>query len=278
MRTGGKTALTVRGACLAAGLTFLLGVAQAEDYLHVAISDVAVSIRAANTSIRNVLEELSRQSNLVVVSQETLDELVTVDIEEPTLAEAIRHLLRQKSFMLHQPSYATDSAFRGSSAYSLLWILSGESDDSLPTWTTQANSRPPLVYESEMIDYQILALSDNGGDREDAMVGFGDLGISGVVVYLQYGLSDPDEGVREAAIESLADLGGTESVQALSVVLSDPDAAMRIDAVDALGEIGGQAAIKFLQLAMTDDNHTVREAAAEWLTELAWQNHWGKFK
>lgn len=104
MRTGGKTALTVREACLAAGLTFLLGYAQVEDYLQVAISNVAVSIKADNASIRSVPEELWRQSNLVVVSQDALDVLVTVDIEEPSLAEAIRRLLRQKSFMLHQPS------------------------------------------------------------------------------------------------------------------------------------------------------------------------------
>ncbi len=271
MRTGGKTALTVRGACLAAGLTFLLGYAQAEDHPHVAISNVAVSIKADDTSIRSVLEELSRQSNLVVVSQDALDELVTVDIEEPTLAEAILRLLRQKSFMLHQASYATGSEFPGNSPYSRLWILSGESNDRQLTWTTQARSRPPLVNDSELIDYQILALSDNGGDREDAMVGFGDVG-SSVIDYLRYGLSDPDEGVREAAIESLAELGGTESVQALTVVLNDPDAAMRIDAVDALGEIGGQEAIRILQMAMTDDNHTVREAAAEWLTEIMWQH------
>ncbi len=272
MRTGGKTALTVRGTCLAAGLTFLLAYVQAEDYLHVTIGNVAVSIKAANASIRSVLEELSRQSNLAVVSRDALDELVTVDIEEPTLAEAIRRLLRQKSFMLHQPSYATGTEFPGNSAYSRLWILSGESNDSQPTWTTQAKSRPSPVNDSELIDYQILALSDNSGDREDAMVGFGDVGSSSVVEYLQYGLSDPDEGVREAAIESLAELGGAESVQALSVVLYDPDAAIRVDAVDALGEIGGQEAIRFLQVAMTDDNHTVREAAAEWLTELAWQH------
>lgn len=64
MRTGGKTAPTVRGACLAAGLAFLLGYAQTEDYLHIAISNVAVSIQADNASIRSVLEELLRQSNL----------------------------------------------------------------------------------------------------------------------------------------------------------------------------------------------------------------------
>ena len=270
MRTGGKTALTVRGACLAAGLTFFFGIVQAQDNLHVTISNAAVSIKADNASIKSVLEELSRQSGLVVVFEDALDELVTVDIEEPTLAEAIHRLLRQKSFMLHQISDAKSRALPGSSPYNRLWILPGDSNDSHATWTTNTNSRPPLNNDSELINYQILALSDNGGDREDAMVGFGDVGSSSVVEYLQYGLSDADESVREAAIEALAELGGTESILALSVVLNDPDPAIRIDAVDALGEIGGQEAIRFLQMAMNDENHTVREAAAEWFTELTW--------
>ena len=100
MRTGGKSALTVRGACLAAGLAFLLATAHADDPVRIAISDMSVSILAQNTSIKSVLEELSRQSNLVVLSQLALDELVTVDIDEKTLPEALRRLVRQKSFML----------------------------------------------------------------------------------------------------------------------------------------------------------------------------------
>ncbi len=270
MRTGGKTALTVRGVCLAAGLTFFFGVLQAEDNLHVAISDAVVSIKADNVSVKSVLEELSRQAGLVVTSEDTLPDLVTVDIEEPTLAEAIYHLLRQKSFMLHQVSHVSTRESPGTMPNGRLWILSDDSGNNQHAWTIQPALRPIRVGNSEMNNYQILALSDHGRDREDAMVGFGDVGGRSVVEYLQYGLSDPDESVREAAIESLIELGGTASAQALSVVLNDPDPAMRIDAVDALGEIGGQEVIRFLQMAMTDDDHTVREAAAEWFTELTW--------
>ncbi len=270
MRTGGRTALTVRGACLAAGLTFFLCFAQAESQLRVLISDETVTIKADNTSIRIVLEELSRRTDLIVMSEENLDELMTVDIEEPTLAEAIHRLLRQKSFMLHQVSHVSTRESPGTMPHGRLWIFSGDSGSNQHAWTIQPALRPNTPGDSESIDYQILALSDNGGDRADAMVGFGDVGSSSVVEYLRYGLYDPDESVREAAIESLIELGGTESIRALSVVLNDPDPAMRIDAVDALGEIGGQEVIRFLQMAMTDDDHTVREAAAEWFTELTW--------
>jgi hypothetical protein len=260
MRTGGKLALTVRGACLAAGLTFLSPFAYAEHNLDVAISSESVSITADNITIRRVLEELSEKSNLIVVSEEALDELVTVDVVEQTLPETIRRLLRQKSFMLHQSTHPS-----GSSPYFRLWIMSSASSAGRQSWRSGTS-------DSELIENQILALSEKSGEREDAMVGFGDFSDGSAIDFLQQGLFDPDENVREAAIESLAELGGTDSVRALSLVLNDPDAGIRIDAVDALGEIGGTEAIELLKGAMADDNHTVREVAAEWITELAWQH------
>jgi hypothetical protein len=212
----------------------------------------------------------AEHTNLVVMSQENLDDLVTVEIDQPTLAQAIHRLLRHKSFMLHQLGHPSGSKIPDTVPYSRLWIFSDDSTSNQHAWSTQPALRSGPVGDSEMIDYQILALSNKRSDRGEAMFGFGEIVSSNSIEYLQQGLSDPDERVREAAIESLAELGGTESVQALSIALNDPDAGLRIDAVDALGEIGGQEAISLLQEAMSDENDTVREAAAEWLTELAW--------
>jgi hypothetical protein len=220
-----------------------------------------------------VLEELSRQTELIVMSEENLDDLVTVEIDQRTLPEAIHRLLRHKSYMLHQLSHISDSEFPHTTPYSKLWIFSANRGDSQHAWTTRPILRPGPADSSELIDYQVLALSDKRADREEAMYGFGEVGSNSGIEYLQQGLTDPDVRVREAAIESLADLGGPESVQALGVALNDPDAGLRIDMVDALGEIGGQDAMKLLQAAMADENHTVREAAAEWLTELAWMRN-----
>lgn len=272
MRTGGKTALTVRGACLAAGLAFSLGFANAQAQIQVSIGDQAVTIRAADTSIRSVLEELTYHVNLVVVSQESLDELVSVDIDEPTFSAAIHRLLRQKSFMLHQQSRASGTLPPGGAPYIRLWIFSGDANDAENAWVMHVSHWPDAALSNEMSDYQILAASIDGRDREEAMYGLAGTGSSSVIAYLRQGLSDSDERVREAAIESLALLGGIESVQALSSFLSDPDAGLRIGAVDALGRIGSNEAIGMLQTAMSDENHGVREAAAEWLTELAWRH------
>ena len=248
----------------------MIATAHADGPGQIVIGDKSVSILVADRSIRSILEELSRQSDLVVVSQAALDELVTVHIDEPTLPEAIRRLLRQKSFMLHQVGHTVGNEMPGNPPYTKLWIWSSELNDGEQSWRTQASSSHSVTNEGKLIDYQILAMSNKSGDREDAMAGLADIGGSNVVGTLQRGLSDPDDNVREAAIETLAELGGAESVRALSLVLNDPDAGIRIDAVDALGEIGGAEAIELLEAAMADENYTVREAAAEWLTELAW--------
>ena len=260
MSAGGRTARKASGACIAAGLTFCFALAHAAGDLRINITADAVTIKANNSSVRSVLEELSRQSDLVVVSQEALDELVSIEIDQPTLPQAIRRLLRHKSFLLKQSNDGVGS----------LWIFSDDADNNQTAWVTPPTRRPDPEPDSELIDYQILAASADVSDREEAMYGFGDVGDSNSIEYLQLGLSDPDERVREEAIQSLAEIGGTESINALSIALNDPEAKVRVDAVEALGEIGGQEAVKLLQGAMADENDTVREAAAEWLTELAW--------
>ncbi len=262
MRTGGKATLTLRGACIAAGLTLCLGLAHAAGDLRIVIANDAVTIKAKNTSVRSVLEELSRQTHLVVVSQEALDELLSIEIEQPTLPQAVRRLLRHRSFVLQQSEDVAGS----------LWIFSDDADNSQHAWATQPTRRPNPEPDSKLIDYLILASSDDASDREEGMYGFGDIGDSNSIEYLQLGLSDPDQSVREEAIRSLAELGGTGSVMALSIAINDPEAKVRMDAVDALGEIGGQEAVRLLQGATADENDTVREAAAEWLTELAWMH------
>lgn len=271
MRTGGRAAPAARGACLAAGLTFCLGIAHADHEIRVAITDNGVAISAQAASIRSVLESLASQANLLVVSQERLEEPVSVDINEPTLSLAIHRLLRQKSFMLHQSGHAPGAGSVGRISDYRLWIFAPDPSHSEPAWVSPPRHRPEPDSADELAAYQILALSQDGRHRQEAMFGLAESGGSGSVTDLRQGLSDVDRRVREAAIESLAVVGGEESVGALGGILSDPDAGLRIDAVDAIGRIGGDEAIALLEQAMIDENHVVREAAAEWLTELAWR-------
>jgi len=260
MYAGGRIAERLREACVTAGLTFCLGLAQAAGDLRIHVSDDVITIKADETSTRQVLEELSRQTNLVVVSQGALDELVSVDINQSTLAAAIRRLLRHRNFLLQQ-----SGDFEGS-----LWIFSNDSGNSQQAWATPRKHRPVPEHDSDFSNYLILMSSMDASDRKEAMFGFGEVADDDTIEYLLMGLSDPDEGVREEAVQSLAELGGKKSVEALGIALNDREARVRVDAVEALGEIGGPEAVKLLRQATTDGNDTVREAATEWLTELAW--------
>ena len=260
MYARGRIAETLREACIATGLTFCLGLAQAAGDLRIHASDDVITIKADETSTRHVLEELSRQTSLVVVSQAALDQLVSVEINEPTLATAIRRLLRHRNFLLQQSGDLEGS----------LWIFSNDAGNGQQAWATPGKTRPSLEHDNDFSSYLILMSSLDASDRREAMFGFGEVADEDSIEYLRMGLSDPDEGVRGEAIQSLAELGGNESVEALGFALSDREARVRVDAVEALGEIGGPEAVKLLRQATTDGNDTVREAATEWLTELAW--------
>ncbi|MFQ6005735.1 MAG: HEAT repeat domain-containing protein [Woeseia sp.] len=215
-----------------------------------------------NSTIRGVLEELSRHTDLIVVSEQRLDESVSAKIDRQSLPDTIHALLRTKSFMLHQ---------QPGTPYSWLWIFSDADRDGQYAWTKQPS---PPSGDCDMTDYQLLAASDDHSDRQDAMDVFGEIGGDNSIALLQQGLSDPNDGVRAAAIESLAEIGGVQSIRALSLALNDPVTSLRIAAADALGEIGGPEAVKLLKNALSDENPTVREAAAEWFTELSLAHDW----
>ena len=253
---GGTARSKQREACIAAGLTLFFGLAHADDKPHVAITESAVIIEAKNASLHSVLEELSRKTGLAVTSQAALDEAVAAGIDEPTLQQAIRRLLRHRSYLLLQSRDAECS----------LWIFADDPEARTKTWAPPTAPPPEPDHDRELIDYQILAVSDAAKHRREAMYGFGET--SDDVALLLPGLSDPDVSVREEAILSIADIGGGQSVAALGIALSDSVARVRMDAVDALGEVGGPDATAWLWRAMADEDPTVREAASEWLIEL----------
>ena len=252
----------MRGACVAVGLTFWVGLAIADSGVRIVIAEDAVAIRANNTSMRSILEELSRQTGLVVMSHRSLDGLTSIDIDQPTLWQAIHRLLRRDSFLLHQSSDGVSS----------LRIFSHDADNSQTVWVIMPPRLSLFESDSEFADYRSLATSDDVHNREEAMYGFGELADRDSARYLQLGLTDSSVSVREEAILSLTDLGGTEAAQALRIALNDPRADVRVDVVNALGEIGGPEAVSLLLGAAADEHDAVREAAAEWLTELAWSS------
>ncbi len=312
-------ALTLRAAslaCLVAGLTLLVGFVEAQDtlegtqatthaspgYLHVEITDEIVTVKARDVTVKDLIEEIARQSGLVVVLHDPLDERVTMELHRLPLPEAMGRILRDQSFALQYVQPLSSTGNSSDAHPSRLWVFSkGPADDyarqdavkglgalnadevivplSLALADDDANVRLEAVSAlanvgSDQATAALAAAALSDGDssvREEAVYALGEIGGETGMQVLEQALMDPDNRVREAAVEAFADIGGDESALALAVALNDEDASLRAEAVDALGEIGGETAIRLLQQALADEQSSIREAAAEFLAELSSQ-------
>ena len=74
----------------------------ATSYLNVEMSDDLVTLTAHNVGVRDVLDEIARQSDLIVVSHAPLRGRLTLELERLPLFEALRRILRGQSYLLHQ--------------------------------------------------------------------------------------------------------------------------------------------------------------------------------
>lgn len=253
-----------------AGLTLLAGMAdlaaQERPALWVSIEDEIVSVEAHDVPIRHILEEIARQTDLEVFTQDPLSEQVSVDLQDSSMFQAMRRILKDRSYNLSRVSSEQGRVVR-------LWILSAD-PDSFATSSTQLESlsaappfATPLGEDDEdlaMLAAEALSYRDPSA-RVEAVYALGEIGPSNTRI-LEQALMDPSAEVRESAIEALADIGGSESASALEVALNDAEVSVRLEAVEALGEIGGQTAAALLRKALVDE--ATRETAAELLAEL----------
>jgi tetratricopeptide (TPR) repeat protein len=98
--------------------------------------------------------------------------------------------------------------------------------------------------------------------------GFGYLGRSEAIQFLQNSLNDESAIVRRAAVENLGRLGNSSVVPALLSMLGDYDSSVRDWAAWALGQIGDSLAAHPLIALLNDDNKNVRKSAATALGRL----------
>ncbi|MGI9203608.1 MAG: HEAT repeat domain-containing protein [Woeseiaceae bacterium] len=270
-RIGMLTTLASRGACLLAGFTFFLFPVFAEENVTVLVSEKAITVEAEKTSIRRILESLTREAGLVIHSGTSLESRVSVSIDSSSLADAVAHILRDESYLLIVPGEKYDEP---ATARSHLWVFAVRPRGAADGWSSLPAPTSNTTQDTEWYDYQRLANSGVDVDREEAMFSLGEYGGEPSIELLRMGLLDPSHNVRKAAVESLADIGGNESIAALRIVLTDPEASVRITAIDALGEIGGKEPKRLIEQALADTDKRVREVAGEWITELNWYRNW----
>ena len=269
--------------CLTAILTFLANTARAEDVLKttkaerqpsqsapfIQFANDLLTVKVKGLPLKELLDEIARQSGLAVVVSESLDNKITIQFDQLPFDEGMRLILRHHSFAL---AYAQQTpGERHSTVPETLWIFS-KGGKGYPTKSTVLDGHtrrtslkhvPPDIRRLEA-----ALISGDSSEREDAVDALGESGRPEAVELLSMALEDADEDVREAAVDALEEIGGDEAAQALAIALEDEDSSVREEAVEAPGEIGGETAMGLLEQALADADESIRETAADILAEL----------
>lgn len=221
-----------------------------------------LTIQVEDVPLDELLDDIARQSGLVVKRYVALDQRVSDRFEQLPLDRALRRILRNRSFVLE---YAAQRP-------TTLWIVPEGGERATSERTTEqpvsGDIDRPGSTARDGAEGRGMPDSDRFPDREEAALALGESTTDDAVTQLSLALIDDDPDVRSAAVSSLTEIGSGEAVQALAAALSDPDPRIREEAVDGLGEIGGEAAIMLLQLALADEEPTVRETAREALEQV----------
>ena len=287
-----EAALKLRGACLAAGLTFFSFVAAADQDQPTFIVDVnggSATVIANDVPVRDVLEKIAMQSGIIIYSRSALDTNVSYSIEEEPIPDLIRRILKRHNFTLH---YVSDARTGMPVFGSRLWIFADDATAETPVWSVgqpardwtlkyaagdseknRLNTVSNLTLQEDTTGAGkelIAAMNDPSvAVREEAVYQLSELQDPSLASYLKNALFDPDKRVRVAAINALAESGDDDATIAISDLLSDEDISIRSEATRALADIGSNIANHYLQQALADANEINRETAAEYLSEFA---------
>lgn len=269
--------------------------------LYVDIDDGIVTVRAHDAPLHAVIEKLAEHGGLLVLTQDRLDQRVTVELQSLTLRATLQELLHGTSFVLVDARQATDARQDGRGT---LWILSKElsrTDANVSVVSIEDSHEYARREEQKSLDELSAALTDHdSNNRLDAVSELGGhiddeqaaLMLASVASHDEHpsvraealhaigggradihnpvftrALTDRDAGVRKAAISAVENIGAENSIQILALALKDRDASVRATAVDAIGEIGGDNALRLIKSALTDESAVVREAATEQLMQ-----------
>lgn len=227
------------------------------DTLSVELSDDRLTLEARNARLRDVLAEIVRQGNLTVVSRGPLANRVTLKFEALPLAEALRRILRDQSYLLRIEK--RDHA-AGKLNDDTIWVFSNDAGDDTGFSLSSASMAIQLLRSQ-------LA-SDDTRTRAQAIRGLRKLNVNEVVEPLGLALADEERKIQVKAIYALAEIGGDDAVAVLAGALGDEDAWIRSETAYALGAIGEDSAIPFLRQALFDSNSEVRASAMSAFSEI----------
>jgi HEAT repeat protein len=238
----------------------------ATSYLDVEVSNDLVTLTAHNVGVRDILDEIARQSDLIVVSHGSLHTRITLELEQLPLFDAVRRVMRGESYLLYQAQESTGTGIAKHARQGTLWIFSdGPANDPDKTETASYS-----VGESTS-DVEVLQSQLMSGDiraKREAIKDLRKLNVNEAIAPLSYALVDEDKSVRVKAVYALANIGGEDAVAAMAIAAGDENSWVRAETAYALGTIGGDTAMQVLKHALRDPDSNVRETAIEALQDI----------
>ncbi len=188
--------------------------AEASDRAQVvSVSGDRLTVDVQDVSLPHLLEEVARQSDLVIRGHESLRERVTIRIEGLPIDQSLRLILRNQSYGLVSGDglHGRETAGRTQRE---LWIMP-------PSESRQGGERQGVPeLDSEIAE--LLAIVENSEDsweKEDAIRDLLKTGQRSVALpMIRQALFDDVQSVKLSAVYALAQLGGDESVPRVAAI------------------------------------------------------------
>ena len=241
------------------------------------VTGQGVSADLADVSLRHVLDTITREARVRIVTDTPPEMHVTVRFRDLPLEEALKRLLGSDALVfIYAPTEAgADGAPRSRLTEVRAYDGSGLRAGDL-TGGNDAHHASVMFAGSEDANDGAGAANGVAGvtqprQRADAAAGTqDDDDDAGLVAALAGALEDADPNIREAAATALGRTWSERGVEPLARTLTDEDAWVREAAARALGQLWVDQAVDLLaDVVMTDPARAVREAAAEALGETA---------
>jgi hypothetical protein len=227
--------------------------ASAQPHVSVVFLDGRITVRALDAPLSQVLEEIGRQSGIVVRFNGDLNRQVNLTMVGTPVPEAIRRLTGETALvMIHGPS----PALGGVPPVREIWAYTGSGDPGSARVVrvvraeapVPAPARPLSAEESEHVA-RLLAGRGDSGDRARLRA--------------LDRLSGRVDRVAIAALGRILVEGEDPAVRLGQVLFGDEDHEVRLLAVDHLARDPGEAAHAFLQAAADDPDQEVRATARQ---------------
>ncbi len=232
--------------------------------LQVEINNDTVKLEARDVTVRELVTEIARRTDLVLLLSHPLDDRITIEIDGLSLPNALARLLKHKNFALQYAPPLSGTADAGGAPANWLWVLPPNTGDyPQRDQATELSSS----YNTSRVEIPQAERANMGvRPRREAFIDT--QAFDGDEAARSFALVDEDTDVRVKRVHTLADVGGDQAITALVGALGDENSRVRAEAAHALGDIGGDSAVEILEQPLHDADKHVRQAAIEALTDI----------